>query len=854
MLLENKYNLKLDYKGYMIEAMSYRAVPSPLMGSKFTTGRSSYTELDFWQVGAITDFTHGMNQKYMVDPSMCLYAEGIDMSKPGEYKLERDLEDYTGPINSANITAHYRATSKLYLGDANGAIYSTTDGTTWVTEYAGADTNAITSFYEIDGKIFAASGTGNLVSDVFKTGSWDSVASGTQFPRYVDRSAWSKTDGTNDVTGAQKVAMSFQVEMSGTTFDDLDIYVKKVGTPPSSLVITIHEEDPDKRGTPFLTETLATFTYTAASIGTSFDWESASNAADFKLRASLKYFLVASTATGDASNCYQWCISDNANAYYEYGNSKTYDGTAWTDEPYQNQWFNLKRKTLTDLYFVMVESDYAFGWFNDGIRRSMDGYNWTPEPPDPLWVVPDGEGIVQNATNVPGGFIAGTKRGLWAFVGGSSGHAIWAIPDYQSVYNFRGMDKWGPYAIFSVENQGIYYTDGSQTFPTSLGYLEEGFVFKSCKCIYSSGWDIYACISDNGTDWYLARCNMNYTVQPRYWWIVKQLSKEPVHMAGYNDQKIIIFYSDNTEQYINKVSGKFLTSGYMETSVLDEGLVRLQKMYRNISAIYDSFPTDTSSALTYKLDSDSYATAETFAGDGTSLETTRQLANPTVGNRLTIKNTLTTTDQTKSPVVTDITWKYILQTPKEDSVVKRTFNFSIYGEDMLEKFDGSVEELDRENPRTRQEILDALWASAAKKEILNFVTPDNQSELAINIKYTGSNTEVKLKIDFTNFNFQITTTEGTDAHAYTYKNKTVTDVVNEINGWTNFTATLNADISATRTAHDLEPCLDFYIEEDSYISVGSDVTSVIMISSPAQQKIELDGRGSDSLFITVREA
>jgi hypothetical protein len=41
---------------------------------------------------------------------------------------------------------------------------------------------------------------------------------------------------------------------------------------------------------------------------------------------------------------------------------------------------------------------------------------------------------------------------------------------------------------------------------------------------------------------------------------------------------------------------------------------------------------------------------------------------------------------------------------------------------------------------------------------------------------------------------------------------------------------------------------------EGFLTVGSDVTTVLVVSSPAQQKMELDGRGSDRLYITLREA
>ncbi|MCK9319920.1 hypothetical protein, partial [Methanoculleus sp.] len=91
MQVENKYNIFLDYHGYMVEPRASRILPAPLLGNKFSTGTANYADLDFWQSAAMTNFTHGLNQKFLSDTNAYWFSTGIDISVPGEFCLEKDL-------------------------------------------------------------------------------------------------------------------------------------------------------------------------------------------------------------------------------------------------------------------------------------------------------------------------------------------------------------------------------------------------------------------------------------------------------------------------------------------------------------------------------------------------------------------------------------------------------------------------------------------------------------------------------------------------------------------------------------------------------------------------------------------
>lgn len=536
MELKMPYHLYLDYCGYLIEPRSYRVMPAPLMGTRFATGRQAYANLDFWQVGAMTDFTHGINQRFLVDPSACFLSVGLDCSKPGEVQLERDLASVTLPTSPGVVTARYRSLTAIYLGTSTGKILKSINGINF-TEDAATGTGKIYGFFEIKGKLFAMKG---------------------------DKKTW-----VYDVSWSEVKA-----SLSGTlAFTNLSTAV--TGT-----------------GTKFKTEL----------------WPGAS----IQLLAHGIWVVVGS-------------ITDDTNLVLTTGYSGvTASGTG--------------KLAVDNLYFAMVESDYGFGWFNDGVRRTTDGLTWLPIPPDPLWIMPSAEGIALNAISIPRGFVIGSQRGLWVFVGGSSGINLWLFPDYASANNFAGLDKWGHYAVFSIENQGIFYTDGVQVYPTNLNYLGEGMAIKSCKSIVASGWDLFTLVSD-GTDWYLARCNLTYSKLPRYWWLVKKLSKEPAYLASFSNEKLYIFYADATAEVYNKISGPFQASGYLITSLIDENLIRLQKFYKAISAIFESFPKNTEVLLGYRFNLSDSFTEETFEGIN-QRESIFTLKNPMVDNRIQLKLTL----------------------------------------------------------------------------------------------------------------------------------------------------------------------------------------------------------------------
>jgi len=389
-------------------------------------------------------------------------------------------------------------------------------------------------------------------------------------------------------------------------------------------------------------------------------------------------------------------------------------------------------------------------------------------------------------------------------------------------------------------------------YPTNLSYLSEGFVFQSCKSIVASGWDILALVSD-GTDWYLARCNLNYTRIPKYWWLVKKLSKTPCNLASYSDTKAFIFYEDGTAEVYNKISGNFQSTGYLTTSLIDENLVRLQKQYKAISAIFESFPTSTTAKLAYRHGISKTFTEESFTG-ANQRESVFSLRNPVIENRIQIRVTIGSTDVAKSPVVADLCWTYILDSPSEEEAIKKTFYFTIIGEDKIEQLTGEVEELGRQDPRTRQEILEDLWDTRAKKQLLNFIGADNKREYGLEIVYVGAGASCLLRVDRTNYEITIEV-DGVANQIISYKDKTIKQISNTIDALAGYTCNVHQDQEDSRSAHDLEPVEELEIKGKKILYVGSDIHSVIFNpQSPGQVKLAFEGAGSDRINMGLREA
>jgi len=855
MEIQNRYNIYLDYKGFMVDRGAANVSAAPLMGNIFSTGRSNYSDLDFWQVGAATDFSHGMNQKFIVDPSAYYLSLGIDVSEPGEIKLERDLVTSSMPQAPeggwGTVTATYRSSTHLWIGTSIGYVfYRKTGDASWTRETSiTADSNKIYDFFEIrnpfgDGKLclFVTKGPIKGYVRIGTTGSFVQIAPDVEWALPLADMYELGVGGTSMPT---KITQSFIVN-ANTSFKKLSIAYKSIGSYAGNIRITIRSSNA-VTGEPE-TDTLKTFDVTASGSASTMTWleKTFENGSELNLKRCLKYFIEIEPLVVTSSSYPEFGATIGSDSYYEGDTTlewNSVDSTWDTMEKQEQTCFRLWSDLRTDVYYVDSNSNYVYGWVEDGIKSTANGMAWSPETNDGLWTMPANQGTPVNVTRTVRGLLVGGISSLWLFLGGTSGVRLWNFPEYSDSNNFKGMHQYDQVALFSVEKQGIYITDGSSITPTNLNSLKDIFKFESCAGITSSGTDAFAVIKDTGGNWYLARSNASYTGSHSFWWLVKKLSKVPVNIAALDGNTIYIFYSDETSDIYQK-NGAYVQSGTMETSLFDANLVKLDKFFRSVNGVLEPFPSGTSVSLGYRTSTTGTYTNSSNFTSGSYIS--YSLPNPTVANRLQAKVTLNTNSSANAtPVLTDLTWTYVLTRSTDTSNTLKNFHLTLLGQDNLQLYTGEVD-----RARTTHDITDELWAISQKKQILNYVGLNNKCEVGLVINYSGTAGKT-MTIDRTNF---LLTISGSTL-SYNYKNKTLTDVAEAINALTNFSCTVHVGVDSSRTAHDLEPILKQPIEiGEQYINVGSDIHAVLMSSnSPNQTILSVDGRGSDRMNVSLRE-
>ncbi len=677
--MSKRYHIELDYNGYLLEPGSFRITESPLFGTKFTTGRTSYSSLDFWQTGGMTDFTHGMGQEFLSDPSAFQFSVGVDVSQPGKFFLEKDLKAVGVPEALTEVSASYATLNKLYIGTSIGQIFSTSDGINWVQESLPITSGKIYSFYELKGKLFALKGANKQLK--------------------LENNQWSETN-------------------------------------------------------------------------------------------------------------------------------------------------------VQQAYFCSVQDDVGYMIFNGyEVRITEDGETFAPAfDQEPLFRISQGDGEILNIASLPTRRLFGTAKTLYVHIGGSSGVKLHNFPALKSDNNFRGMTSWVSLGLFSIENFGIFYSEGSGIYPTNINYLNQFFKFKSCYGITTILNDVYTLIEDSTTNYYLARACLNYMGAPSYFWLVKKLNKQPAHITSFN-KKLFIFYKDGTAE---EIDSKYQTSGYLISPRIDCDLVLIQKYFRSVSATMEPLPENTSVDIKFVLNesksNSNFAnwTSETFTRKGTT-RAGFTLPNPSIGQEIKVGVKLNTTDTTKTPVVTDILWTYFLEHPEGQSITK-SFHGTIIAEDNLEKLDGEVYDPGHVKGKTRQQIIDSLWNSAMKKQLLNFVGPDNVESPAIYIKHPESSS--KVKVDATNNYLIFSTGQYID-----YSGMTLEELVIAINKITGFEASLHPQANKDEPSESLMPVIDLECKNNLLLYTGTDIHSVIFAEGGiGQLKLAFEDPGSDRIQISLREA
>lgn len=827
--VEKKFNVELDYKGYLIDPNSYSEVPSPLFGTRFATGRPSYHSLDLWQVGGLTDFSKGCGQEYLVDPSRFDHSEGIDISTPGEFKLEREVSDLSGfPTQYGKITCRYKSNGALFLGTDEGKILYSTNGSSFYL-YQDTGTGKIYQIIETDNGLLATKGFYN---------SWLMTTLRSRLSNVYQTNTGLGFGSKNKVGQTMIFNQSVKVRM-------VQVRLKaKPGVPKGEIKLAFYATDTQHKP---VGDPLGIARYSAIE-NENFEWKTFWFSSPLYLDSSTEYAMVLYSDAGEPITYYAEIKQSQLQNFYRL----YFDGQDWSissseslifelfDNGTQSQWLDTR---VSNLFYVKDAGYYYYGLFNDGIRQSTNCFVWLPEPPDPLWKLPAGENFTY-AISIPRGFLIGTWKSIWLFTSGASAICLMHDPANVSEEHMKNCDVFGQYAIFGIEGRGLFYSAGTSINPTNLTIDSWTAKVTKVRGVVRAGNCIYANVYHSKLGkWFFAKCCMTYTSVPDSWYFVKALEKEPVNLSMFNERNILIHYADKTCSIYDAKEGQFQFSGYFVTSRIDENLIRLQKFYRSISVATKIFPANTSVSLAYSIDDNPPVEYEETSSDGTLKEVERIFPNPTLGNTLKIYVKLKPYGGNKTPVVTDVMWKYFLERPRNETV-KKLFNFIVIATENMEALDGS------KYPLSKREIEESLWSTKAKKEILNFVSPNNIKTPAIIISHDSGR---YLTIDQTNN--KLTVSDGSSIeHSLDLKGKTLSDVVTAISNWSGYSASLHLEASEDTPATKLMPIKDFYFQKEKVIYTGTDIYSVIWTEqSPQHRFLSLEGYGQSKLAISLRE-
>jgi len=874
MQIENRFHIQLDYKGYMIEPKTARVLPAPLMGSKFSTGRTSYSDFDFWQSDAMTNFSRGINQKFLSDTNAYWFSNGIDVSYPGEFKLEKDIVTETSSVLTSahgQVTATYRSSDRIYVGTSKGYVfYRLTNASEWVLiSSITHDDHPVTCFFEVvdsnaaDYQKVLYVCKGDYKGWILIDGTWEQVGPIIQWAPSLSRVEGVPV-AVSGLLHNRKIAQSIILNSSEKA-RRISVLYKTVGGFNGRVILRFHYSDMTTGGiAPSSIIKEYQITLPTATDWTWYHYNITNDDDRVVLSRCDKYFLEIEALDGNDTVYPEFACS--------VGRDSTYDGDVLiemengaTEYSFAARGQQLAFKIWSDLpdkvYYVSSQGHYAFGYVDNGIKTTSNGVLWSPDSTRGLWTLPAQQGRPLAMGRTAGGTIIGGESSLWKYVGSTSAMSLWDFPDYINANNFKGFCEWNNKIIFSVENQGIYMTDGTGTIHTNMQADREAFQFESCAGITTCGWQAFALVKrKNDSEWYLAKSTALYDQFFTYWWIVKGFgNKIPVGIISLNINDVIIFHSDGTIQKYS-YSGPYQDSGYIETSLIDAGLVKLDKLYKNIEAIFEEFEEGTKCKLSIRNSLEgTYIDSNEFDGGSTESALFR-LPNPTSGNRLQIKTTIYSNSiNTRTPVCTDIVWTYILQRSINERNVLKSVNMSIICENSLEDNLGDVEFETDPDARTRAGLVKDLWDTVEKRETLNYIGFENVSTPAFHISYAGTHIYT-IKIDRTNYLFSIY--EGsTLKYSYNYQGATAANLIAELNekiitGDTEkLYCTLVDPITETDSIEGLEPVIDYYIKQDTYLNLGTDVKAVIITnSSPNQIKMALDGRGSDRVMLSLREA
>jgi hypothetical protein len=108
------HNVKIGDYHYLIRPGSYRKVPAPIMGARFSTGDPDYNNLSKWQHWAQTCWIGGFGAERWEDEAMYDEVAGVDTTMHDVLVLTRDLSADTGSPSTQEVREFIEYRESLY--------------------------------------------------------------------------------------------------------------------------------------------------------------------------------------------------------------------------------------------------------------------------------------------------------------------------------------------------------------------------------------------------------------------------------------------------------------------------------------------------------------------------------------------------------------------------------------------------------------------------------------------------------------------------------------------------------------------------------------------------------------------
>ncbi len=138
------------------------------------------------------------------------------------------------------------------------------------------------------------------------------------------------TDGINNIYGNIYAAQSFSVPFTDDSYKQIEVYVRKIGSPAGSLLVRI-ETDSNGEPSGTLVHANATATIAGGDIGTSYDWELGTFTGLFTLNANTNYWIVMTSVASSVGDQYETKYGSGVHATYKRGSKAQTDdgGSTW---------------------------------------------------------------------------------------------------------------------------------------------------------------------------------------------------------------------------------------------------------------------------------------------------------------------------------------------------------------------------------------------------------------------------------------------------------------------------------------------------------------------------------------------